>query len=88
MSYTSLYLKRVFGDLSRRCPCCKKLRKFREPDGNSGGEYHPRRPPWILTPFGFACGFCYIRHGCKISLSPRETLRERTIQAAKRDNLL
>lgn len=73
--------------LVRRCPCCKKSRKFREPDGNSGGELHPRRPPWIVTPFGLACGFCYIRYGCEISLSPRKNLRQRVIEATIKDGL-
>jgi hypothetical protein len=75
------------GSLRRRCPCCNKSRKFREPDGNNGGEYHPRRPPWIFTPFGLSCGFCYIKHGCKISLFPRETLRQRVLEAATKDGL-
>lgn len=90
MGEVARYLRKITtgSDLVRRCPCCKKKRKFREPDGNHGGEIHPRRPPWILTPFGLACGFCYIRYGCKISLSPRETLSERVLQAARNDNNL
>lgn len=47
--------------LRRRCPLCKILRKFCEPDGNHGGERHPRRPPWILSPFGWCCGWCTFR---------------------------
>lgn len=44
--------------LRRRCPLCRKLRKFHEPHGNQGGESHERRMPWVRTPFGWACGFC------------------------------
>lgn len=47
--------------LRRRCPACGKLRKFYEPPGDQGGEAHPRRPPWINTPFGPACGWCWAR---------------------------
>lgn len=80
--------KRKNGGLWRRCLCCNKNRKFREPERGHGGEYHPRRPPWIVTPFGLACGFCYIRYGGKVSLSPRETLRQRVMEAAKKDQLV
>lgn len=48
--------------LKKRCPCCKKLRGFREPPGDQGGERH-RRPLWVKTPFGWACGYCAQRYG-------------------------
>ena len=89
MNETARYLKKITrkSDLVRRCPSCNKRRKFREPDGNHGGEDHPRRPPWILTPFGLACGFCYIRYGCKISLRPRDTLAQRVTESANKNQL-
>lgn len=49
--------------LRRRCPSCKVLRKYCEPDGNHGGESHPRRPDWgfdatLQKPI---CGWCAMR---------------------------
>lgn len=51
---TPKYARRKAGDLRRRCPVCKRLRKYREPDTNVGGELHPRRPLW---------GFVYLDVG-------------------------
>lgn len=44
--------------LRRRCPVCKKLRKFHEPNGRVGGEPHPRRRPWKLVDNVWICGWC------------------------------
>jgi len=52
--------KRGSHGLRRRCPCCKKLRKFREPPGDQGGEDHPRRPAWHKDIDGqWVCGWCW-----------------------------
>lgn len=65
--------KSVKSKLKHRCPCCKKLRGFREPPGDQGGEDH-RRPPWELTPFGWACGYCAMRYSNQknVKMSPEE----------------
>lgn len=76
------YLTQISGGLRKRCPCCGKVRKRREPPGDQGGERHPRRPPWILTPFGLGCGWCFIKYA-GISPKPAETLRDRVIAAAR-----
>jgi len=44
--------------LRKRCPCCKKERKFCEPDASHGGEYHPRRPEWGKVNGRWVCGWC------------------------------
>lgn len=44
--------------LRKRCPRCKKVRKFREPDGNHGGEFHPHRRPWVKADGVWICGWC------------------------------
>lgn len=44
--------------LRRRCPVCKKLRGFREPDGSQGGEPHPQRKPWAKVNGVWICGWC------------------------------
>lgn len=49
-------------DLRKRCPECKVLRKFHEPDTNHGGELHPRRPGWGHRADGrLICGWCVAR---------------------------
>lgn len=68
--------KRGSHGLRRRCPVCKKLRKFCEPPGDVGGEDHPRRKPWkVLVLWGngfvptppaverhiYVCGWCVAR---------------------------
>lgn len=47
--------------LRRRCPVCKHLRKFYEPDGNHGGECHRDRMPrthgtWMRIDGVWVCG--------------------------------
>lgn len=49
--------------LRRRCPRCKKLRKFCEPPGDVGGELHPRRPRWKTVDNVWVCGWCVDRPG-------------------------
>lgn len=44
--------------LRRRCPICRKLRGFREPDGSQGGTDHPRRKPWAKVNGVWVCGWC------------------------------
>ena len=47
--------------LRKRCPHCTQLRKFCEPPGDVGGEYHPRRPGWFLvSPGNYICGWCVL----------------------------
>ena len=47
--------------LRKRCPICKRVRKFREPPGDQGGEYHLRRPDWWKIPGGYlVCGWCVL----------------------------
>lgn len=54
--------KRGANGLRRRCPQCKILRKFCEPDGGNGGEHKPRRPDWAKIMFNekltWICGWC------------------------------
>lgn len=69
------------GSLRKRCPLCGKLRKHREPPGDQGGEVHPRRPPWVWTPWGSACGWCFAR-ARGVALSPAATLGMRVYRAA------
>ena len=53
--------KRGTHGLRKRCPECKKLRKFCEPDMSTTGENHPRRPPWGKVEGRWVCGFCLDR---------------------------
>jgi hypothetical protein len=47
--------------LRKRCPICKRVRKFAEPPGDQGGEPHPRRPNWWKVPGGYlVCGWCVL----------------------------
>jgi len=50
--------KRGTHGLRKRCPLCKKLRKFREPPGDQSGEDKPRRPKWTKVGGRWVCGFC------------------------------
>jgi hypothetical protein len=66
--------------LRRRCPVCRKLRKFREGDSSQSGEGHPRRMPWVITPFGWCCGWCVERRtGLTIGLGECAN-RERVVR--------
>jgi len=62
--------------LRKRCPCCKKERKFREPDGNHGGEYHQRRPEWDKRNGKWVCGWCL--HG-----NPKDSQAVRKLRAER-----
>lgn len=53
--------KRGTHGLRKRCPICRKLRKFREPHGNQGGEVHPRRKSWRKLDGRWVCGLCVNR---------------------------
>lgn len=79
--------KRGSGGLRRRCPNCKKLRKYNESDGNHGGEHHYRRPSWGNRDGVNICGWCiYAREGKPAGLprpdqlSPEERAREKECQ--------
>ena len=55
--------KRGTHGLRKRCPRCRKLRKFCEPDGSQGGELKPRRPKWDKIDGRWVCGFCLPNSG-------------------------
>ncbi len=44
--------------LRKRCPICRKLRGFREPNGRAGGTDHPNRKPWARVNGVLICGWC------------------------------
>jgi hypothetical protein len=55
-------------DLRKRCPCCKKVRKFYEPPGDQGGKRVARRSRW--EPIVTALGFLYDKKRPKWILTP------------------
>lgn len=74
--------------LRKRCPVCRKLRKFREPDSSTIGEDHPRRIPWVLTPFGWCCSLCVIREaGIDIPLGVYANREDEIVLLAGADGL-
>lgn len=61
--------KRGTHGLRKRCPKCKKLRKFYEPDGNHGGEDHrtraPQLPNWHKEGNQWVCNFCLLTEAAR-----------------------
>lgn len=53
--------KRGTHGLRKRCPVCKKLRKFHEPPGDQGGTPHPHRKSWHKVGDRWVCGYCQPR---------------------------
>ena len=63
----------------RRCPVCKKRRKYADEhwDTNHGGETHVRRPHWGLVDDGsqngrLICGWCFYRLNPNKSTASKE----------------
>ncbi len=54
--------KRGTDGLRKRCAVGKQRRKFREPNGNQGGEDKPRRLAWRKVGLRWVCGYC-VRDG-------------------------
>ena len=48
--------RKITSKLVRKCPVCKRLRKFKEPPGDQGGVVHDRRPVWGWAVIGMKLG--------------------------------
>ena len=54
--------------LRKRCPCCRKIRKFYEPPGDQGGQRVPRMLKW--KPVWERLGFQYDQRRPLWTLTP------------------
>jgi len=52
-------------DLRKKCPRCKKLRRFYEPPSDCGGERISRKK-WRKVGSRWVCVFCVDRHGLTV----------------------